>query len=154
MSWTKRQFVNQAFEMIGLANYTFYLQSEQLQSACRILDAMMATWYHKNLQLGYPLPSNPQDTDLDTETEVPDTAAEAIYSNLAVRIAPTLGRQVMPELKQAAFAAYQALLAQSAVPNEMQFPNTLPRGAGNKPWRYQNANYTEDPITVQPWDVK
>ena len=33
MSWTKREFVNQALEEIGLASYVFDLQSEQMNSA-------------------------------------------------------------------------------------------------------------------------
>ena len=40
MGWTKRQFVTQAFEEIGLASYVFDLTPEQLQSALRRLDAM------------------------------------------------------------------------------------------------------------------
>ena len=44
MGWTKRQFVAQAFEEIGLASYVFDLTPEQLQSALRRLDTMMAAW--------------------------------------------------------------------------------------------------------------
>ena len=42
MGWTKQQLVEQAFEEIGMANYVFDLQVEQLQSAMYQLDAMMA----------------------------------------------------------------------------------------------------------------
>ena len=33
MSWTKRQYIVDAFEEIGLASYVYDLQPEQLQSA-------------------------------------------------------------------------------------------------------------------------
>jgi hypothetical protein len=44
MGWTKRQFITQAFEEIGLAAYVFDLTTEQLQSALRRMDAMVAGW--------------------------------------------------------------------------------------------------------------
>jgi hypothetical protein len=54
MGYTKRQFISAAFEEIGLASYVFDLQPEQLQSALRRLDAMMADWNAKGIRLGYP----------------------------------------------------------------------------------------------------
>ena len=75
MGYTKRQFISAAFEEIGLASYVFDLQPEQLESALRRLDAMMADWNAKGIRLGYPLPSSPQDSSLDEETLVPDSAS-------------------------------------------------------------------------------
>ena len=74
MAYTKRDIVEQAFEEIGLASYVFDLQPQQLESALRRLDAMMATWNAKGIRLGYPLPSSPADSDLDQEVGVPDNA--------------------------------------------------------------------------------
>ena len=51
MGWTKRQYIEQAFEEVGLAAYVFDLTPEQLQSALRKLDAMMAEWNAKGLRL-------------------------------------------------------------------------------------------------------
>ena len=144
MSWTKRQFVETAFSEIGLASYVYDLQPEQLQEALRRLDAMMATWNNKGIRIGYPLPASPEDSDLDTETGVPDAANEAIYLNLGIRIAPSVGKVVSQETKRMAREAYRALLINIAMPQEMQLPRTLPSGAGNKPWRY------EDPFLNTP----
>lgn len=135
MSWTKRQFVVQAFEEIGYASYAFDLQPEQLQAGLRRLEAMMGTWNGRGVRLGYPLSSNPDAADLDTSTNVPDSANEAVYTNLAIRIAPIVGKTASPETKQAARSAYMELLSRFAMPQEQQFPATLPAGAGNKPWR-------------------
>lgn len=146
MGWTKRQFVEQAFEEIGYANYIFDLEPEQLQSAMRRLDSMMATWNGKGIRLGYPIPSSPELGDLDTETEVPDRANEAIYLNLALRVAPTVGKVVAQETKASAKQAYNEVLQSAIMPQEMQFPNTMPAGAGNKPWRRQ------DPFLNEPND--
>ncbi len=141
MGWTKRQFVTQAFEEIGLAAYVYDLTPEQLQSALRRLDAMMAGWNANGIRIGWPIPSNPDNADLDQDSGAPDIANEAIYLNLAVRLAPSFGKTVSADTKIDADAAYSNLLNQTAAPvPERQYPNTLPRGQGSKPWRSRNSN--------------
>lgn len=148
MGWTKRQFVVQAFDEIGLAAYVFDLTPEQLQSALRRLDSMLATWNAKGIRLGYPIPGSPQDSSLDESTGVPDSANEAIYSNLAVRLAPSFGKTVSTDTKAAAKLGYDTLLSRAAMPMEQQLPGTMPAGAGNKPWRRDNPFLTPpvDPL--------
>ena len=133
MNWTKRQFIVQAFEEIGMANYVFDLQAEQLQAALRRLDSMMATWNALGLRVGYPIPSTPEDSDLDEETNVPDAANEAIYLNLALRLAPTVGKQVAPETRLAARSAYMSLVVSKIEIQEMNIGG-LPSGQGHKPY--------------------
>lgn len=146
MSWTKREFVVQAFGEIGLAAYVFDLSPEQEQAALRSLDSMMATWNAKGIRVGFPLPSKPSDSNLDDETAVPDAANEAIYQNLAIRIAPGFGKTVSPDTKVSAKAGYIALLEHAeGLPREMQYPNTMPAGAGNKPWRRINNPFLNKP---------
>jgi hypothetical protein len=152
MSWTKRQIVLEAFDTIGLASYVFDLQPEQLQSALRKLDTMMATWNARGIRLGYPLPSSPQDSDIDQETEVPDSAFEAVYTNLALKIAPSFGKQVAIEVKVSAKQAYDTLLQRATAPIQMQLPRTMPAGSGRKPWRYDNpfVRTPEKPVQTGP----
>lgn len=147
MSWTKRQFITTAFEEIGYADYVFDLQPEQLEKALWRLDSMMASWNAQGIRIGYPLPSTPEDSSLTTETSVPDSANMAIYMNLALVLAPTVGKMVSPETKAGAKTAYDILAQRAAAPVEMQFPGTLPSGAGNKPWRN-----TQDPFLNNPTD--
>ena len=85
MGYSKRQFVEAAFEEIGLASYVFDITPSELQAAVRRLDSMIAQWYAKAIQIDYPLADSPQNVDLDTETNVPLTANEAIITNLAMR---------------------------------------------------------------------
>ena len=153
MGYSKRQFVQAAFEEIGLATYAFDLQPQQFESALRRLDAMMAEWNAKGIRLGYPIPGSPEDSDLDSESEVPDSANDAIITNLAVRIAPSYGRTPMPETKITAKTTYNTLLSRATMPPEQQFPSGLPRGAGWKPWRETNEPFLpgpKDPLTVGP----
>jgi hypothetical protein len=150
MSWTKRQFVNQAFSMIGYADYDYDLQPEQLQNALYILDSMLSTWNAKMVSLAYPVPGSPEDSDLDDESNVPDRANEAIYLNLALKIASSLGKTVSPDLKASAWYAYNNLLSWAlSNPRKMSMPDTMPRGAGNKPWRFNSDEYLEQ--TADPY---
>lgn len=149
MSWTKRDYVNQAFQEIGLAEYIYDLLPEQEQTVLRRLDAMMAGWNSKGIRLGWPLPSSPDNSDIEQDTQTPDVANEAIYLNLAVRIAPMFGKTVSPETKINAKDAYIELIGKFAAPPiEMQFPSTLPRGQGSKPWR----TGTSSPFVTPPTD--
>jgi hypothetical protein len=132
MGYTKRQFVEAAFEELGLASYVFDLTPDELQSAVRRLDAMVAQWYAKAIQIGYPLTNSPDNADLDTQTNVPLTANEAVILNLAMRIAPQYGKSPSPDTKTGAIAGYQTLLMQSANVLQQQYPSQMPAGAGNK----------------------
>lgn len=152
MGYTKRQFVEGAFEEIGMANYVFDLQPEQLQSALRRLDAMMMEWNAQGIRLGYPIASSPQDSDLSTQTETPDSAWEAVITNLAVRIAPGYGKAVSPDTKVIAKNAFNTLLQRATFPLEKQLPETMPIGQGNKPWRWDNPYVypPADPVDAGP----
>ena len=150
MSWTKRQFIEQAYGEIGLADYIFDLEPEQLQNALRKLDMMMAQWNSKGIRLGYPMPSSPKDSDLDSDTGVTDDANEAIALNLAIRLAPGHGKAVSVETKAFAKEAYMTLLSKSTFPIEMQYPASLPYGAGNKQIDNRFFPGPEDSLNVGP----
>jgi hypothetical protein len=150
MSYTKRQLIEMAYEEIGYASYVYDLQPEQLESALRRLDGMMALWNAKGLRLGYPLPSSPQDSDLDEESGIPDSANMAVYQNLAVALAPTVGKTVAVETAAMAKLGYNTLLGRAAMPPEMQLPNTMPAGAGNKTYDTPFVLPPSDPVQAGP----
>jgi len=145
MGWTKRQFVQRAFEEIGLAQYVFDLLPEQLQSAIYRLDAMCESWNGLGIRLGYPIPSSPQYSDLDEQTNVPDCANEAIYTNLAIKIAPMFGKQLPPTSMINAKQAYSAMLTKLANTPQMSL-GTMPAGAGQKRVYYPFNVQTNQPI--------
>lgn len=131
MSYTKRQLVEAAMAEIGLASYAFDLMPEQREGALRRLDSMMAEWNGRGLRLGYPVPDNPSESDIDDSSNVPDAAWEAIITNLALRVAPSYGKQVNVETKITARHSLNTLLARAAMPSEMKL-HEMPSGAGNK----------------------
>lgn len=128
---TKRDLVYGALDEIGIGADTFDPSPEQLEKALNRLDWMMAEWDGLGIRIGYLLPTTPQDSDLDQEAGVPDTARNCIVSNLAIRLAPTYGKTVPPSTMAAAARAYNALLTARAEIPQQRFPNTLPLGQGN-----------------------
>lgn len=148
MSWSKRQFIVAAYEEIGLAAYAYDLQPGQLESAMRRLDAMLAAWNAKGIRLGFPIPSSPENSDLDAESGVPDAANQAVILNLGIQLAPAFGKTVSPDTKMGARDAYRGLQARFTKPVEKQLPGTMPLGAGNKNWRWTD----QDEFVVPPVD--
>ena len=146
MSWTKREFINQAFEDAGMASYVYDLQPEQLQSALRLMDNMLAVWNEKGIRLSYPLPETPSQSSLDDLTNVPDSANEAICNNLAIRIAPSYGKVVPFETKVLASSSLRCLESAAARPPQIQFPGTMPAGAGNMIGYNYPRSYLPDPV--------
>jgi len=150
MGYTKRQFIEAAYEELGLAAYTFDLEPEMLESALRRLDAMMAEWNSRGIRLGYPIPLNPTGSSLDEQTSVPDRANNAIITNLAVVLAPSRGKTLNPSTILAAKNGLNALLARAAMPGEIVMPATIPRGAGDKDTSSPFFEGTEDRLDLGP----
>ena len=147
MSWTKKQLIEAAYRKLGMANYVFDLEAEQLQSACNDMDAMVAAWYPINIS--YVFSDSPDTADINAESGVPSFANAAIYLNLAIILAPDVGKLIPPSLTAEAKKAYLTML-KAALPktNERQMPSTLPRGAGQKPWRDASGPFM--PVPANP----
>lgn len=139
--WTKRQLIARTFGKIGLGVDLFNVAPDDITSALYEMDAMMAEWDAKGIRIGYALPANPDDSDPDEDSGLPDYANSAVYMALAVRIAPDFGKVMSVDTKAAARSAYDAVVRRIAFPQEQQLPDTLPRGAGNKPWLNYNSNF-------------
>ena len=145
MSWTKRELITQAYAEIGLASYTFDLSADQQEHALKRMNTMMASWNIKGIRLGYPIPTTATGDDLDDDSGLPDYALEPVYTNLAVRLAAGLGKQVPQETALTAKDSFNTLMSLAAMPIEKDLPTTMPRGAGNKPWRNQDSQYISPP---------
>lgn len=130
MSWTKRQLIGKAYETLGYSDYVFDLEPERLESARATLDAMMAMWNGRGVQLGYPISDSPADGDLDTDSRVPDKALEAVYYNLAVRLAPSVGKELPAHVLTAAHNGFRSALLATTEYQPKQRDSRLPAGAG------------------------
>lgn len=141
---TKRELIEMAFEAIGLAAYAYDIQPEQMEASRRKLDSMMAQWNARGIRLGFPVPASPNGGDVDQETNLPDAALEAVYLNLAKRLAPGFGKQMTPETKAMARESFDALMVKAVTPIEMKMPGDVPLGAGIRTYTGRAA-FTADP---------
>jgi hypothetical protein len=132
MSWLKRELVSEAYAEIAMHDSVFNIDPDMLATALRRLDAMMATWNAKGIRVGYNLPSLADGSNLQDDSGLPDAAYEAVILNLAIRLAPGVGKAITPATAGAAKQAYDTLLAICAKPGPMRFPSTLPSGSGNR----------------------
>ncbi len=129
MPWTKRQLIESAFEEAGLAAFALDLSADQVQSAGKRLDAMMAGLNQQGLQIGYNM-SQPFDPDQDSG--LPDGAYELVIAGLAIRIAPSYGKQISNDTRALYSRALDAMKVQAAYPQNIPIPAGYPIGAGYK----------------------
>lgn len=140
MSYTKGQLVYAAFEEIGIASYEFDISPDQLSSAMRRLDSMMAEWASRGIMLSYPI-NKEEDITEDQDSNIPDWAWEAVITNLAIRLAPSYGKTPSPDTKNTARKAYSSMVGIFARPQEMQL-NSMPKGAG---YKATDTRFTDTP---------
>lgn len=135
MSWTKRALISEAFSELGLAGSEFDLPPEEQMTALRRLDSMVASWEEDGIRLGYLLPTSPDDSDPDDDSGIPDTAAETVYLQLAMRLGPGFGKALNAQTRKVATDGYARLLRRASVVPQMSRPRVL-AGAGNKGYGY------------------
>ena len=131
MGYTKGDLVEAALTEIGIAGSEFDVVPEQMEKDIRRLDSMLAEWVNQGVLLGYPTNSSPDTSEEDTESNIPDTAIEAVVTNLALRLAPSYGKQVMVNTSVIAKNSWTYLLVVATRPKERQLPS-MPKGAGYK----------------------
>lgn len=146
MSLTRRQIIDLALTELGLSPEFYDVTPGQYQNAMTRLDVMVANWQSNSIRIGYNMPATAGAGDLDDDTGVPDTSIEALSIGLALRIAPSFGKQVSAETHDAFSDGWKNLLqnATSGIP-QMQMPKTLPLGAGTKPWRLAQNPFAYPP---------
>lgn len=133
MGWTKRQLINKAFAELGLGSYALDAEPDELRDAMHQLDAMMGRWTGRGIVFDtvYPQPASLDAGDIDADSNVPSNATEAVYLNLALRIAPGFGKTPSPDTKRDARRAYSDLLAGYVVATEISIKG-FPKGQGAK----------------------
>lgn len=135
MGWTKRQFIDRALSEIGLGKRSYTPTNEDYTDALAIADSMVESWHGRvGLGIGWPVTDNPDDSNIDSETEVPLIYNEAVALQLAIRLAPGYGKQVMPDTKVNASQSFKTMIAKLSPPKPKQQPQGVPLGGGNR-WR-------------------
>lgn len=146
MSTTKRQICEDAFAELALSGSTFDLTPEEMHTALVRLDRMLAYWDSQGIRVGYALPDPVLGSGLDDASGLPDGVVQTVVANLAVRLAAVYGKQLSQDTRNTAKQGLTALEGAAVAPRPVRMPDTLPRGAGNKPWRGGNPFFpTPDP---------
>ncbi len=137
MSATKRDLIEAAFAELGVSN-EFDVSPDELEQAVGKLNRLMATWTGRNIRIGYS-----PGTDIEAQSGVGDTNEDAVAMNLALRLAPGIGKVPHPDLKRDARLAYLALLTKNVTLIPVQLPRETPAGAGNR--RFHDWSYISPP---------
>lgn len=149
MSWTKRQLILSALDAAGVQTVEYDVEPENLELCLRRLDAMMATWNSGGVTLGYPIPSSPEFSSLDQDSNLSPQSIEPVIDNLCGRVAPIFGKQATPDTKRSAKAALKSLKTANSLDRmkNMPTPSWMARGAGKKPWRqgYRSNGFPNPP---------
>lgn len=156
MSWTKKQLITSALDELGITSYEFDISPEEYETALRRLDTMMASWNANGARLSFPLYSNPANSSLSEDSNLPDHAIIPVFKNLALELAPSYRRQPTRDLKASAMDGKEVVFmkATATAPIPRQLPGDLPSGAGNKGWREDHQNFiippADDQVAVGP----
>lgn len=134
MAWSKRQICEEAYAELALAGYVFDLSPEEMQRAGRRLDTMMALWDAKGIHLGYAISDSPDSVDLEGDSQLPLSAVEPVFLNLAVRLGAGIGKQLPAATLVKAKEGYDSVVLLAAWPRQQQMPGGVPLGAGHKSW--------------------
>lgn len=140
--WTKRDLIEAGYGELAIAGHGVDLSPEEMQTSVRVLDAMMAAWDARGIRIGYSMGG-----ELADSSSIPDSAAEAVYQNFAVRRAAAYGKQLSAETRAQARQGLNALLTAAAFPQQQQQPNTMPAGQGNRRQRWFMPEPDLDPLT-------
>ncbi len=143
MAWTKLDVIKEAYAEIGKSDYDFDLSPDALQSGLRRLDAMMASWGGSfGIRIGYS--GGDGFGEIGVDTAVPDWAYDALYLNLAIRLAPSFGKTVSPETRTNAKMAFDGVMART-VPVATR--NIGGGYAGSGGYRRSNLPQPAEPLT-------
>lgn len=136
MSLTKRQLIDEALAELALSPEFYDVTPGQYQRAMTRMDLMVANWQNNAIRIDYNLANPPGSGDLDDDSGVPDISQLAVVLGTAKQIAPMFGKSPSAETNQNFKDAYDNLFQNAvAIIPEIQRPNTLSRGAGQKYWR-------------------
>lgn len=132
MAWTKRKFIQKAYEELNLAGSITEMTPENMILGLDELDNLMSQWFTLyGMDIGYPLPVTT--TDLDDATTIDYSANDAVVLALAVALASRFGKVLRPQTFTRAAETFGVLhVSVVGIPSRMRNPALAPKGAGQK----------------------
>lgn len=131
----KVEIINGAYSRCRISGLTSNPTPGDYDLALNRLEDMAAMWEKKNICTGYNFEDSP---DLNSITNLERSSSSAYQSNLAMLLLTDFGKDAHPALIAEASATLSALCASTAKVNQVQYPNRMPIGSGNRGYsRYQ-----------------
>ena len=130
---TKRDIVDEAFELLGMSGYNLDDSPEDSQSVLLSLDNMMAGMQNGSYDFGYILADDVTESYLGDDSGIKRDALSGISHKLALRICNKFGKQPSPLLYKEADDAYNEMLTiYQQIPEVAYSTDNIVLGAGNK----------------------
>lgn len=130
---TKRDIVDEAFELLGMSGYNLDDSPEDSQSVLMSLDNMMAELQSNEINFGYLVAEDITESYLGDLAGIKRNAMSGISHKLAMRICNKFGKQPSPLLYKETDDAYNALLTRyQKIPLVTEREENWFYGVGNK----------------------
>lgn len=129
MSITKGELVIRALKMLGVVDSITSADPEEIRDGLDTLDVMIAEWGNHGIRLGYILPSSESPSMPDDVSGLADVKVFGVVLNLAVNLAPMLGREAAPTVRSRAKIFYEGLFNVDLI--QRQSDPMMPTGTGN-----------------------
>lgn len=136
---TKVDLIIDCYSQMRISGLTVDPTPEDLEVALSRLENMASEWFDiRNICAGYNFEDEP---DPNSPSNVPRSTWQAFSTNLAMRLMPDFGKQVLPSLMGQASQSLSSLSGKSMLDrlNQVDYPNRMPRGSGNT-LRYNRWN--------------
>ncbi len=129
MSITKGELVTRALKMLGVVDSITSPDPEEIRDGIDTLDAMIVEWENHGIRLEYILPSSESLSMPDDESGLADVKVFGVAQNLAVNLAPMLGREAQLTVRSRAKLFYEGLFSVELI--QRQSDPMMPTGTGN-----------------------
>lgn len=135
--WTKGEIIKEAFAELGLGAYAYSLQPEDMQTALRRMNLMLAEWDADGINVGYTVVDEPNDDTFTDDSGIGTEFIRGVICSLAVEIAPNYGKTVSRNTaSNARRGKAKALRVSAPTPPRKIDYTAVPLGAGNRGQRF------------------
>jgi hypothetical protein len=137
----KADYIQGAYEQLRIWGLTSSVTPVESELALKRLNGLLLHWENQGIYLGWNIGAD----DVNDESGLPDWAQEAVFTNLAIKLMPVFGKTASREQAQEAAETYEAITLKCY--DNMEYPDTMPVGAGNQRYGYSSRRFfvEEDP---------
>ena len=131
---TNREIIDRAYRSMGVSDAMFGRTAEEYAVGVEVLSSMM---FESPFDLlGYVQQDGGEGSRVEAESGIDRKYLEPVALMLAERLAPVIGKQLLPGVMKAKNRAYSLLCAAVVTIPDAQYQDGTPRGAGA---RYRTA---------------